>query len=66
MATKTVAFATLGAVTAALALGWGFSRMDSPDPSVEIQEVSDSAWRVEVEEMAPTPEEASLAASEAN
>jgi hypothetical protein len=68
MATRTIALTSVGAVTAALALGWGFSMMGSRDTSVDVQEVSDSAWRVEVEEVAPAAsgEEAPLAGTEAN
>jgi hypothetical protein len=57
MALRNISFVSVGAVAAAVALGWGFSILGTPDPSVEIQEIADPAWRVEVEELAP-PEEA--------
>ena len=53
MAIRNISFVSVGAVAAAVALGWGFSILGTPDPSVEIQSVSAPAWRVEVEELAP-------------
>ena len=62
MALRNISFVSVGAVAAAVALGWGFSILGTPDPSVEIQEVADPAWREEIEELAP-PEEATSQAS---
>jgi hypothetical protein len=51
MATRNIALVSVGAVTAAVALGWGFSMLGTTDPVVQVQDSSDPAWRVQVEEM---------------
>lgn len=50
MATRNLALASIGAVSAAVALGWGFSML-ATDPVVEIQDSPDPAWHVQIEEM---------------
>ncbi len=50
MATRNIALVSIGAVTAAVGLGWGFSMLGT-DPYVQVQESPDPAWRVQVEEM---------------
>lgn len=51
MATRNIALVSIGAVTAAVALGWGFSLLGPADPVVQVQDSSDPAWRVQVEEL---------------
>ncbi len=51
MATRNIALVSIGAVTAAVALGWGLSLLGTTDPVVQVQDSSDPAWRVQVEEM---------------
>ena len=50
MATRNLALVSIGAVSAAVALGWGFSML-ATDPVVEIQDSPDPAWHVQIEEM---------------
>jgi|GEM_PF-1662439 hypothetical protein len=54
MATRHPALVTVGALTVAVVLGWGISQLrDRPQPTaqVQIEPVSEPAWRVNVEEM---------------
>ncbi len=51
MAMRNIALVSIGAVTAAVALGWGLSLLGTTDPVVQVQDSSDPAWRVQVEEM---------------
>jgi hypothetical protein len=66
MALRNISIVSVGAVAAAVALGWGFSILGTPDPSVEIQEVADPAWQVEIEEVASAEQAASPAAIDAS
>jgi len=63
MAMRNISLVSVGAVAVAVALGWGFSILGTSDPSVEIQQVSDPAWRVEIEEVAPRDQGAAQASS---
>jgi hypothetical protein len=49
MVIRSIVIASACAAGAALAFNWGLTSFDSPDPSVEVQEVPERAWRVEVE-----------------
>ncbi len=51
MATRNIALVSIGAATAVVAVGWGLSMLGTTDPVVDVQESSDPAWRVNVEEM---------------
>lgn len=70
MATRSIALVSIGAVMAAVGLGLGFSMLGTQDPYVQVQESSDPAWRVQIEEMklaeAVGLDDASESADEAN
>lgn len=51
MATRNFALISIGAITAAVGLGVGFSILGTSDPTVQVQESPDPAWRVDIQEM---------------
>ena len=58
MAVRNVGIASVGVVTVGVAVAWGYSIFGSqPQPTVEIQDMQEPAWRVEVEDAAPVTEE---------
>ena len=50
MAIRSIIVASACAAGAAMAFTWGLSSI-GPEPSVEVQEVPDRAWRVDIEEL---------------
>lgn len=53
MAIRSIVIASACAVTAAMAFSWGFTSFGPSEASVEVQEVPEQAWRVEIEEVSP-------------
>lgn len=57
MTVRNVGIASVAVVTVGVAVAWGYSIFGSqPDTSVEVQDVPEPAWRVEVEDASPTEE----------
>ncbi len=50
MATRNIALVSIGAAALVAAVGWGLATLGTT-PVVHVQESSDPAWRVNVEEM---------------
>ena len=53
MAIRSIVIASACAVAAAMAFSWGFTSFGPSEASVEVQEVPEQAWRVEVQEVSP-------------
>ena len=50
MVIRSIIVASACAAAAAMAFTWGLTSI-GPEPTVEVQEVPDSAWRVDIEEL---------------
>ena len=51
MAIRSIVVASACAVAAVMAFSWGFTSFGPVEASVEVQEVPEQAWRVEIEEV---------------
>ncbi len=66
MAIRSIIVASACAGAAALALNWGLTSLGPSESTVEVAEVPERAWRVEVEEVSnASSEEASTPATQA-